>query len=607
MENNVISRRHYNNNNKRGNKENAQPADSSKTSKTYVSKTVSTTLAPLCQKSNAKEATLATDGTSQKVKPKQVNTKKSSGEAVERPKTVQKAVVKPKSTLSQAFLTEQAVRHRKLVAEVPKPPAAVPPTKPAPGMYKGKVVQSKIGAIWKSSLSVAGDGQKTTAKPSAPKVESRTGGKLMTMRSKSVADLPRRGVQGLQSQRSKSVCNGPPPVSKRTVSSRPTTGPRSAIPPSRSIPATVASSRNATLLPKAKGTQNSKPNKLPVVTDKRVSKPSVTSTISQFKGSMETAEERRAKLAEWLASKGKTLKRPAMGTVAPTKTKTVVKPNCQLKSQVDTKIEPCVESQPLLPSDPEPAAAQPEDDQKPVQPAHDASTPQIMNTTLDLLDNSEDDLPVDPEPTMSDIVVNLCEVLAAMETPSSCEDGPQQTNDSSCEVEMEDSAAKDECRDEKNELDDVDYVPEDVKVKSKDEEEEVDSEEDESDDYEEEDGDECSVETTPKKDVGASVVKYSVSTTPYLQRVKNTIEGEANASGSRRKSNIKDLKFLTPVRRSSRIHRQSSPLPGMLADHDPCVSSLAELAVLGDHDPTAYIYRRNPALLEDLHDQPQAL
>lgn len=607
MDNDVISRRHYNN--KRGNKENSQPADGSKTSKTHVSKTVSTTLAPLCQKSNAKEATLATNGTSQKVKPKPVATKKSSGEAVERLKTVQKADVKPKATLSQAFLTEQAVRHRKLVAEVPKPSAAVPPTKSAPGMYKGRVVQSKIGAIWKSNLSLAGDDQKPTAKPSVPKVESRTGGKLMTVRSKSVADLPRRGMQSLQSQRSKSVCNGPPPASKRTVTTRPapTTGLRSAIPPSRSISATVASSRNATVLPKAKGTQNIKPNKLPVGTDKKVIKPAVTSTISHFKGSVETAEERRAKLAEWLASKGKTLKRPAMATVPPTKTKTAVKPNCKLNSQVDAKIvEPQpVEPQPPLPSDSESAAAQPEDVQKPVQPAHDGSTPQIMNTTLDLLDNSDEDLPVDPEPRLSDVVVNLCDVLAALEIPSP-EHGSQQKNDMSCEVEMEDSEAKDECRDEKNELGDVDYVPEDVEVKTKDEEEKVDSEEDESDDYE--DGDEDSLETTPKKDEEASVVKYSVSTTPYLQRVKNTIEGEASASGSRRKSNIKDLKFLTPVRRSSRIQRQSSRLPGMLADHDPCVSSLSELAGLGDNDPTtAYIYRRNPALLEDLADQPQDL
>lgn len=125
----------------------------------------------------------------------------------------------------------------------------------------------------------------------------------------------------------------------------------------------------------------------------------------------------------------------------------------------------------------------------------------------------------------------------------------------------------------------------------------------------------------------ASVIKYSVKTTPYLQRwgcvlfitvlnfiiflipllrhvfsVRKTIEDEVNVSTSKRKSGIKDLKFLTPVRRSCRIQRQSSCLPSMLVDHDPCVSSLAELVQLDD-DANAYIYRKNPALLQELPDQ----
>lgn len=84
------------------------------------------------------------------------------------------------------------------------------------------------------------------------------------------------------------------------------------------------------------------------------------------------------------------------------------------------------------------------------------------------------------------------------------------------------------------------------------------------------------------------------------------MEGEASATGSSRKNTIKDLKFLTPVRRSCRIQRKSSRLPGMLTDHDPCVSSLAELVQLDD-DANAYIYRKNPALLEELPDHAKDL
>lgn len=72
------------------------------------------------------------------------------------------------------------------------------------------------------------------------------------------------------------------------------------------------------------------------------------------------------------------------------------------------------------------------------------------------------------------------------------------------------------------------------------------------------------------------------------------------APGSCCKSSIKELKFLTPVRRSSRIHRNSSRLPDMLNEHDPCVSSLAQLELLDSH---AYVYRKNPALLQHLPDQ----
>lgn len=82
--------------------------------------------------------------------------------------------------------------------------------------------------------------------------------------------------------------------------------------------------------------------------------------------------------------------------------------------------------------------------------------------------------------------------------------------------------------------------------------------------------------------------------------VKKTIE-DAGTSTSKRKNNIRDIKLLTPVRRSCRIQRKSTKLPKMLVDHDPCVSSLAELVKLDDEN--AYIYRKNTALMADLPDE----
>ncbi|CAK6969541.1 cytoskeleton-associated protein 2 [Scomber scombrus] len=615
-----VTRRKYTN--RKENKENAQPKHEIKSIKREFPKT--TTSAGLLQvKRNEKEQTLGKSGPL-KASAKPAYTRSASGDILKKVKSVQRDMkgvavaaaaggdAKQRQTHSRAFLSDQAVKHKKIAAEAPKPPAPVQSTKPAPGTYKGKVVQSKIGSIWKASAKAGG----ADPKPPAPKPESQRVGHFTKSRSRSVVELQGRRAPKPAPSRSKSVSDELAQASKSTVTSRPPTAFRSARPPVRTVPATLTStsSRNTTAaLTKASGTQSSKP-KIPV-TDKKVNKPPVTSTLSQYRYSMETVEERRAKLADWLASKGKTLKRPAVTAAASSKTK--VSAPAELKPQSHPHVEP----QPVAQCDPEPEPRL--EAQKPDSPAAalcadilgaglttHSLTPVIMNTTLDLLENSDADLPVDPQDRVDDIVVNLCDALDAMETPSRCSDDLSQVTDECSNVEMEDGKLKDEC--EKVELkgetsEAVSEQPKDEQVRDGAEEndeqkvETDDGEEVESDDYEDDDDDE--MENMPQME-DASVVKYSVKTTPYLQSVKKTIEGEVGASGSRRKSNIKDLKFLTPVRRSNRIQRKSSRLPSMLVDHDLCVSSLAELVKMDD-DPNAYIYRKNPALLDDLPDQPR--
>ncbi|NXQ86288.1 CKP2L protein, partial [Nyctibius grandis] len=55
-----------------------------------------------------------------------------------------------------------------------------------------------------------------------------------------------------------------------------------------------------------------------------------------------------------------------------------------------------------------------------------------------------------------------------------------------------------------------------------------------------------------------------------------------------------ELKFLTPVRRSTRIERAGSRYPEMLKDHDPVVSSLSE--ILDAEEDTQFFFRKNKAL-----------
>lgn len=87
------------------------------------------------------------------------------------------------------------------------------------------------------------------------------------------------------------------------------------------------------------------------------------------------------------------------------------------------------------------------------------------------------------------------------------------------------------------------------------------------------------------------LIKYNVSTTPYLQSVKKKLQvDEIN-------STFKELKFLTPVRRSRRLQDKISELPNMLKDHYPCVSSLEQLTELGG-ETDAFICRPNAALCQ---------
>ncbi|XP_051843346.1 cytoskeleton-associated protein 2 isoform X2 [Antechinus flavipes] len=106
-----------------------------------------------------------------------------------------------------------------------------------------------------------------------------------------------------------------------------------------------------------------------------------------------------------------------------------------------------------------------------------------------------------------------------------------------------------------------------------------------------------SVLETPDKDTrGSYVIKYNVSTTPYLQSVKKKMNVDENSSS------FKDLKFLTPVRRSRRLQEKFCKLPDMLKDHYPCVSSLEQLAELGS-ESSAYICRPNTALFASSLDE----
>lgn len=108
----------------------------------------------------------------------------------------------------------------------------------------------------------------------------------------------------------------------------------------------------------------------------------------------------RAKLAEWLASKGKALKKPAISEKPATfsrKPKPAPEPKTGPKATTGAQ------------SEPEPTAPLKIDNQTNDIEVPDnktvcsRSSSDFINTTLDLLDNSDMDLPVDPEIRMESV------------------------------------------------------------------------------------------------------------------------------------------------------------------------------------------------------------
>lgn len=91
-----------------------------------------------------------------------------------------------------------------------------------------------------------------------------------------------------------------------------------------------------------------------------------------------------------------------MTTAAPSKTKVSaepdLKPQPQPATQCNPEPEPCLEAR-----EPDSAAAAQCADTQGAEFTTHSQTPGIINTTLDLLENSDADLPVDPQDGVDDV------------------------------------------------------------------------------------------------------------------------------------------------------------------------------------------------------------
>ncbi|XP_006628297.2 cytoskeleton-associated protein 2 [Lepisosteus oculatus] len=447
---------------------------------------------------------------------------------------------KRRPTLSHSFLAHKTIQQKKLITETAKQPQTLP-SRPVLGTYKGKIVQSRVSSF-RNTVAGVGDAENpcSDAKPRAlrqggprpscqPTVPQPPKAKSSTALSAKPTVASRPPVHSVRS-----ATVGPAPRQNAVRVHRPSAannpGGFSSAARARSNVGPVSQPQSNLVVKKQDPPPKDKPKDAAGASSTKGMK-GVASSMSQYRAPKETHEERRARLAEWLAAKGKTLKRPSMVASVPHTVRQTTK--------------------------------------------KESALPPALNTTSDIKDSSVQGLPV---VNTEEAVQDLCSALAAMPTPSSAEtDIPEGVEGEKVEedVKIEEEKKTVAQRGRSSQLQQT------LKLESSSsEDEETDEEEDE------------------KATGEASVVKYSVKTTPYLQSVKKKIQGEGSRSA------IRDLKFLTPVRRSLRIQRQSSRLPSMLIDHDPCVTSLAELVGL-DGDASAYIYRQNPSLqvVKDLPDQ----
>ncbi|NXM51358.1 CKAP2 protein, partial [Gymnorhina tibicen] len=94
----------------------------------------------------------------------------------------------------------------------------------------------------------------------------------------------------------------------------------------------------------------------------------------------------------------------------------------------------------------------------------------------------------------------------------------------------------------------------------------------------------------PEKENDTSYsMRYNLPTTPHLESVK--MHPEANDCSA------KDLKIVTPLRYSQRLREKMCKLPDAVKDQDPCVSSLEQLGDL-ESKSAVFVHKQSSALQE---------
>ncbi|NXP38422.1 CKAP2 protein, partial [Leiothrix lutea] len=558
--------------------------------------------------------------------------------------------IKPQHvSLSKAILELKRIKERHLTAEKQNASVIVP-KKQALGRYRGKVIQSKVNSFWKA---VKTEGEKSSFpdKKSFPSATKQAPNSLSVKSSNAVPktikvtnnpkSVKSNGVLSMHSKPSdKAATNSQSGLKKQLTF---------AVAPKKVIVPKVVGGRGPQPLKGASGNPDRKvwgvKKCADFSEDARPEAPAKSTSVtpgtksgqnSKMDGSRksilpkESAEERRARLDEWRASRGKVMRRPPthalLGpqskgeeqefSVADTEKANKTLSEClQLTEQGHQGDEVRAMLEDLIQSIPgvkrfakywiccmrlEPvghlgkliavyeeailAGAMPREE--------------LRHMLIDTIKNTEGLLNSDNGETV--IGGHLSEVMEVSKEPNLSVEPVQETFKDICpddDQKEESDNMKAETSDEvlKKEENDLDLKPRGEilpKKNKKHKAKERAKKKGKCEKEQNEDGikNTAQVINSPEKENDTSYsMRYNPPTTPHLESVK--MHTEANDCSA------KDLKIITPLRYSQRIREKMCKVPEAVKEQDPCVSSLEQLGDL-ESKATVLIHKQSNALLE---------
>ncbi|XP_041440420.1 cytoskeleton-associated protein 2 isoform X2 [Xenopus laevis] len=537
--------------------------------------------------------------------------------------------------LSKTFLNKN-VKKPELKGETLNLPAAnAVLQKPVLGAYRGKVVQSKINSFRKTPLNTDGTNVKGVMEPVAAVSQNVDARPKILIVSGKQGVKPASANASVQKQPTTFQSRTPVRASTGAVNQKktePATTRRhtSAVltkkPTDRALPSRPTAEKNinsgylghkAALQNKGKTLASSV---MPLPQQNGPAKQTMTIPPTR---QIKTAEEQKACIAKWREEKGKVMKRPPLSTFKSSTCKMQKEVVCcKSKPEPPTKVPAEIKTESNKAIEEIPCKLAEEDEQElftlkvhhvfadckklihegcPKEEVLDILEKQIQNVPeakklskywecLALLEKRQGELAK---------VIVICEeavtagalplddlrtILAdAVESLKAAEGGEHKVED--CTEEPLEAETK--CENEQSELE-VAKAKSESTVKQRKARRILIKEETRPSDMEEE---LPNKHRTPQNTESSTVIRFNVRSTPHLQKIKTKLQLDDG------NSTIKDLKFLTPVRRSKRLEHKSQRLPDMLRDHDPCVSGISQLEDL-ESCPSAYIFRRNNALQE---------